>query len=482
MRARFVWWWKIIKQYLTNCTIHGVKYLVNDQLSYVERLFWLIFCALSWYGCANMINNVVRNYIQYPIALTTETTYLDWQTPFPTVAFCFTVISPIKKLFKGNPGLFTNSPDSKSLRESSEHLLSLYQTMRVPCEEFLAECTWNNVKFDCCTEFKELRKTGVGYCVAMNTFHSKPGVHLLNNLKLPMLNNVDKSDIPIKSGRTTRVEFTMQDTFNEDGVKKIAVEHRGCRFPEETQTDNLFNVYSSDSCYLEVIIERMIKLCGCVNFYYFMPRGARVCNGTEMLCIIENKMNIDVQSLKNEGCLPDCEGTSLVINHLEPLEYDSPSRMYGRLHFSLLSHPTMRYRRYVVNDLLDVIGGTVTNVFISSTTSKSELEVGIAPQSSNNEQSHSDVNTCLNLLTFQEVQALVNRAMGNDAAVKKFFLRSYSDKKLGFLGSHQRLSVEIKTPGKRDILSLFVKVVPYDLPAQAEYVLDKCAFLKEKIF
>ena len=73
----------------------------NKEILLIYRLFWLIFCALSWYGCANMIENVVRNYIQYPIALTTETTYLDWQTPFPTVAFCFTVTSPIKKLFKG---------------------------------------------------------------------------------------------------------------------------------------------------------------------------------------------------------------------------------------------------------------------------------------------------------------------------------------------------------------------------------------------
>ncbi|CAD1468338.1 unnamed protein product [Heterotrigona itama] len=108
--------------------------------------------------------------------------------------------------------------------------------------------------------------------------------------------------------------------------------------------------------------------------------------------------------------------------------------------------------------------------------------VRIAPQRLNNEQSLSDVNTYRNLLTFQEVQALVNRAIGNDAVVQKFFLGSYSDGKLGFLGSHQRLSVEIKTASKRDILSFFVKVVPYDLPAQAEYVLDKCAFLKEKIF
>lgn len=44
----------------------------------------------------------------------------------------------------------------------------------------------------------------------------------------------------------------MEDTFNEDGVKKIAIEHRGCRFPNEKRTYNLFDIYSRDSCYVEV--------------------------------------------------------------------------------------------------------------------------------------------------------------------------------------------------------------------------------------
>lgn len=57
----------------------------------------------------------------------------------------------------------------------------------------------------------------------------------------------------------------------------------------------------------------MIKLCGCVNFYYVIPRGVRACNGTEMLCIIANKASIELQSFKDEGCFPDCEGTSLVV-------------------------------------------------------------------------------------------------------------------------------------------------------------------------
>lgn len=67
-----------------------------------------------------------------------------------------------------------------------------------------------------------------------------------------MLNNVGMDEIRIKAGKTTRVEFIMKDTFNEVGVKNIAAEHRGCRFRDEIRANNLFNIYSSDSCYLEV--------------------------------------------------------------------------------------------------------------------------------------------------------------------------------------------------------------------------------------
>lgn len=59
-------------------------------------------------------------------------------------------------------------------------------------------------------------------------------------------------------------------------------------------------------------------------------------------------------------------GISYCRNRLEPSEYDTPSQMYARLHFTLLSHPTVRYRRYVVNDLLDVIGKRLTIVINSN--------------------------------------------------------------------------------------------------------------------
>lgn len=39
---------------------------------------------------------------------------------------------------------------------------------------------------------------------------------------------------------------------------------------------------------------------------------------------------------------------------LESYKYDPLGEKYTRLQFTLLSHPMIRYRRYVVNDLLNV--------------------------------------------------------------------------------------------------------------------------------
>ncbi|XP_029049568.1 pickpocket protein 11 [Osmia bicornis bicornis] len=406
MKRLLIWWWNIIKQYLRNCNIHGIGYTVDENLSYVERLFWLFCCVLCWYGCAITINNVLEDYHEYHAAVTGETTYLDWETPFPAIAFCISSTKTIKsKYFKRNPGMFTNYSNPSLLQASAEELLAAYKKTNIPCTEFLAECTWNNKKFNCCSEFQVIRKTGIGHCIAMNTLHVKKmnepsvrffvnrtvkygdviidihinsktkayfftsfTVHVFNNLQLPMLTNIEKDEIHMKPGKTTLVQFIIQDTINEDGVKKIAIDHRFCRFPDEKQANGLFDIYSSDSCYLEMIIERMIKLCGCVHFYYFVPKGARACNGTEMLCIIANKTEITSQAVKNEQCYLNCEGTSVILNGLEPYEHNSPDRSYSRIHFSLLSHPTVRYRRYVVNDILDVTVsvGSVFGLFMGA--------------------------------------------------------------------------------------------------------------------
>ncbi|XP_015431448.1 PREDICTED: uncharacterized protein LOC107187789 [Dufourea novaeangliae] len=118
----------------------------------------------------------------------------------------------------------------------------------------------------------------------------------------------------------------------------------------------------------------------------------------------------------------------------------------------------------------------------SSVMSKSKLQLPIP-----SEQSDGKVGTRGNspqsLLTFQDVQNVAKRSLGREVDVKKFALRPYSSGTLGFLGTHLRLTVEVESKsGGTETLSFFVKGVPYDVPVQAEYVIDRCVFLKEKIF
>ncbi|XP_033329849.2 uncharacterized protein LOC117222320 [Megalopta genalis] len=114
--------------------------------------------------------------------------------------------------------------------------------------------------------------------------------------------------------------------------------------------------------------------------------------------------------------------------------------------------------------------------------SESTLQLPIAPVQAKSKIG-SRVNAFRNVLSLQEVQRLVRDSLGPEAEAHKHSLRQYSDGKLGFLSSHQRLTVEAKTKtGETEILIFFVKVVPYDMPDQAEYVIGKCVFLKEKIF
>ncbi|XP_076654716.1 uncharacterized protein LOC143360058 [Halictus rubicundus] len=121
---------------------------------------------------------------------------------------------------------------------------------------------------------------------------------------------------------------------------------------------------------------------------------------------------------------------------------------------------------------------------LSSIMSESKLQLPIAPeQAKSSPKANPRANAFRNLLTLQEVQQLVKDALGPEAEAKKHSLRQYSDGKLGFLSSHQRLSVEARTKtGETEMLTFFVKVVPYDMPDQAEYVIGKCVFQKEMIF
>ncbi|KAI4488073.1 hypothetical protein M0804_004921 [Polistes exclamans] len=86
------------------------------------------------------------------------------------------------------------------------------------------------------------------------------------------------------------------------------------------------------------------------------------------------------------------------------------------------------------------------------------------------------------VLTTEDIQEIVHRVLNQNVEVINYFLRPYSDGKIGFLGSHQKLCITIKHKNQKKTFFFFAKIIPYDIPDQANYIIGNGIFDKEVTF
>lgn len=77
-----------LKEYMENSSLHGVKFLIDANISFVERLFWLLAIILSWVGSCFLILSALDAFQHNAISFVVETSYRDWTTNFPSVVVC----------------------------------------------------------------------------------------------------------------------------------------------------------------------------------------------------------------------------------------------------------------------------------------------------------------------------------------------------------------------------------------------------------
>lgn len=114
------------------------------------------------------------------------------------------------------------------------------------------------------------------------------------------------------------------------------------------------------------------------------------------------------------------------------------------------------------------------------------MSYGILSEKTNTlKVSHSNVQVVFqNLITREEVKILIEKSVSSDAELIDFYLRPFSEEKLGYLGSHLCLDVTARKPGpfENEVRSFFVKTLPYEVPKTAAYVQEKGCFRKETKF
>lgn len=77
--------------------------------------------------------------------------------------------------------------------------------------------------------------------------------YILDNLQLPNIATLPEYVVrSIRKGYSTRTEFSMVPIYNEQLVQSFSTKQRNCRFSHETDKDSMFQIYSRDSCAIEV--------------------------------------------------------------------------------------------------------------------------------------------------------------------------------------------------------------------------------------
>lgn len=79
---------EILKEYMENSSLHGVKFLVDANISFLERMVWLFSIILAWIGSGFLILSALDAFQNNAISFVVETSYLDWKTNFPSISVC----------------------------------------------------------------------------------------------------------------------------------------------------------------------------------------------------------------------------------------------------------------------------------------------------------------------------------------------------------------------------------------------------------
>ncbi|XP_035790347.1 pickpocket protein 28-like [Anopheles albimanus] len=181
--------------YCKNSTIHGFKYFVGSKRTLVERVWWIIVCLLSVYGCGRLIYSVYKKWDLEPVVVTfAEKSIPVFSIPFPAIMVC-PEIKARREVFN-----FTNSFElysepgiaqfmAKAQVDRLEALLQVcdssfgvdmnnnsydddlaarLQEMAIPFEDIFVSCGWRARPVDCGLLFKK-QLTEAGICYTFNS-------------------------------------------------------------------------------------------------------------------------------------------------------------------------------------------------------------------------------------------------------------------------------------------------------------------------
>jgi amiloride-sensitive sodium channel len=200
-----------LRHYILNTSFHGFRFIGDAGLHWTERTFWTICCVLSWTATGFLIKSAWEDFQNNAISFVADTSYLAWDTHFPSIAVCETdnqkSIAEVTDRTYGDPHDYNLDEIVKELvyfRGLSFYTLQICgpeaqvpdedcfkknfsffsREVRSNCSQIFRACRWNDRVFDCCEYFGEI-DSEMGTCYAINSIQgkTKKRLEMVSNIK-----------------------------------------------------------------------------------------------------------------------------------------------------------------------------------------------------------------------------------------------------------------------------------------------------------
>ncbi|KAI8125736.1 hypothetical protein FF38_07993 [Lucilia cuprina] len=415
----------VVEEYLQNSTLHGARFIVDKELTWLEKTFWGLCLLASWFASWNLIKVSLAAFENNAISFGVESSYRDWETNFPAIVVCesknmdriqevaeqlwgadhdFTLEEVLSEIafFRGESYHTVHECGGEEPSENCFYSNFSYyaQLVRSSCENTIKNCLWNNKPFECCKYFQRM-ETELGLCYAINSLqagknngpklsmwsnrYTGPGalrmdiyteavVFILGEEEVPTL-VTPKTDYLVVGPYISFVRhISKRDIQNDEQIRETSVAQRNCRFNDENNLD-VHRYYSYSACTVQCRKDKQMELCNCSSHLSPNTPSWQKCNMDGLECLNRNYEDLSVIIAKwSKGrkglvcdCLPSCTEVDIttVVDSKENIYNQNP---VSKVEIALVELPTERYKRNVVRGKLDLvvsIGGT-TGLFVGA--------------------------------------------------------------------------------------------------------------------
>lgn len=199
---------KWFENFCANTSIHGMKFIGNQNLHLIDRIFWAVLVCLAVSFIISITISLSNKFYESPLSTVVESTIFPVaEIPYPSITICasnrFNAERVEKSIEKFIPNadndtirifrilmLSMNSYEFGAFDDfyddvfefSSEildrvNLTAVFEYSMLTCEElFIGRCWWRNRYYNCCNDFMYVVKSEYSLCYGFNSAVTDLGI------------------------------------------------------------------------------------------------------------------------------------------------------------------------------------------------------------------------------------------------------------------------------------------------------------------